>query len=57
MQLASYMLALGLPNGILWNVRNNKIYGVKILDRENLLDKIINTITKGVIKNYIACNI
>jgi len=51
------MLALGLPNGILWNVRNNKIYGVKILDRENLLDKIINTITKGVIKNYIACNI
>lgn len=52
LQCASYMLALDLEKGILWNTRFNIIYEIKIPDKEKLLDQITRTITKGKIDKY-----
>nr|WP_308699300.1 AAA family ATPase [Mycoplasma sp. 'Moose RK'] len=51
LQTASYMLALNLDTGILWNIRNNKMYQIKIKNREDFRTKLAQTITKGYYEN------
>ena len=52
LQCACYMIALKLETGILWNTRKNEMYEIKIPNRENFMDSVVNTITKGVIKKH-----
>ncbi len=52
LQCACYMAALDLPQGVLWNTRDNGTYKITIPDKKRFLDKVVETITKGVISNY-----
>lgn len=52
LQLASYMAALNVPVGRLWNVRFNKMYEVRIKDRNKFLNDVVKTITKGYIQYF-----
>lgn len=52
LQLASYILAMGKDNGILWNIKDNKMFEVSISDRLKFLDSMVRTITKGRVKKY-----
>lgn len=52
LQCAVYMAALGLKKGILWNVRDNTMYRIKIPDRQAFLDAAVKAATKGVVKRY-----
>lgn len=52
LQCACYMLALNLNKGILWNTRNNKAYQIMIPNKDEFLNLVTNTITKGYIKEY-----
>ena len=53
LSLATYMLAFGSDVGRLWNIRNNDLYEVRIKDKKQLLDHIIQIITKGTITEFI----
>ena len=52
LQLACYMVALNMPVGRLWNVRDNKMYEVRIKDRQKFLNHVMNTITKGFVQKF-----
>lgn len=52
LQCASYMIAMSISKGILWNIRNNKLYQVEIPDKKAFLDAVTKTITRGIIENY-----
>ncbi|MHA0306144.1 AAA family ATPase [Mesomycoplasma ovipneumoniae] len=47
LQTASYMLALKKEKGILWNVKKNEMYKIKIKNCENFRVKLAETISKG----------
>lgn len=49
LQCACYMIALDLEKGVLWNTQNNTMYEIAIPDREQFLNMVIKTITKGEI--------
>lgn len=53
LQLASYMAALNKDVGRIWNVRYNKLFEVRIKDRQTFLNKVMQAITKGTIKEFI----
>ncbi|UWD35100.1 DEAD/DEAH box helicase [Mycoplasma cottewii] len=46
LQTACYMVALGLKKGVLWNVRNNEFYRIKINNEEEFKKQVAKTITK-----------
>lgn len=52
LQCASYMVAMDLKKGILWNTRDNTIYEIEIPDRKAFLDAVTKTITKGMVERY-----
>lgn len=52
LQCAMYMIALNLPKGILWNVKNNQMFEIQIPDRKKLLDAVARTITKHAYDKY-----
>lgn len=52
LQCASYMVAMNLPKGILWNTRNNTLYEIRVPDRKIFMDAVTKTVTKGLIENY-----
>jgi hypothetical protein len=49
LQCASYMLAMNLDRGMLWNVKKNICYRIRIRDREQFLNQVAKTITKHAI--------
>lgn len=49
LQCAMYVIMFGLEKGRLWNIRNNKLYEIKIDDKNNFLKSILKTITKGCV--------
>lgn len=49
LQCACYMIALDLEKGVLWNTQNNTMYEIAIPDRQQFLNVVIKTITKGEI--------
>ncbi len=53
LQLASYMVALDIDVGRIWNIRYNKMFEVRIKNRTNLLNHIIQAVTKGTIKEFV----
>lgn len=52
LQTASYMLALGLKKGILWNTKDGSAYSVSIPDKKAFIDAVTACITKGRMKKY-----
>lgn len=52
LQCASYMVALNLHKGILWNTRDNTSYEIEVPDRKEFMNVVTKTITKGMIENY-----
>lgn len=47
LQCAMYVVGFGLPKGVLWNVRTNERYEVRVPDREAFMSQVLRTITKG----------
>ena len=47
LQCATYMVALGLKKGVLWNVKTNEQCIISIPDRRKFLQTVVRTITKG----------
>lgn len=56
LQCACYIAAMNLEKGILWNIRDNTAYKVRIPDKKCFLDAVANTITKHTIKAYYKPN-
>lgn len=52
LQCASYMVSMGLKKGILWNVKSNQRYEIRIPNEKTFLDKVSNAITKGMLPIY-----
>lgn len=52
LQAACYCVATGSPTGILWNVKTNKMYSVKVPDEDLFLDKVVYAITKRSVKSF-----
>ncbi|CBH40656.1 AAA family ATPase [Mycoplasmopsis agalactiae] len=50
LQTAMYMFGLNLDKGILWNVKNNKAYNIKIKDKNDFANKVAIAISKGNFK-------
>lgn len=57
LQCACSMIALGLPYGVVWNVKSNLMYSVKIKDKDALIDAILKCITKRAYNgaDYYTC--
>lgn len=47
LQCACYMVAMDLPDGILWNVKTNQMYAVSVPDRKDFMSCVVNAVTKG----------
>lgn len=54
LQCACYMVAMRIDKGILWNVRDNKMYEIRVPDRKKFLDAVARAITKGAFSKYYA---
>ncbi len=52
LQCASYMVAMNLQKGILWNTRDNTLYEIVVPDRKKFLDAVTKAVTKRAIENY-----
>lgn len=47
LQCATYMLAMDLQDGYLWNIRDNEMWHIQIPNRRKFLNAVCRTITKG----------
>lgn len=52
LQLAMYMIALDIPVGRLWNVRNGELWEVRIPRAQSFLSKAVRAATKGRVGTY-----
>lgn len=52
LQCASYLVAMDLPRGILWNTRDNTLYEIEVPDRIKFMDAVTKAVTKGVMESY-----
>jgi hypothetical protein len=52
LQCATYIIALGLEKGVLWNTRNNTRYEIQVSDKDKYLDAITKAVTKGYLQKY-----
>ena len=50
LQCASYMLAMQVDDGVLWNVKKNEYYKIRIKDRIKFFNLVASTITKHAIE-------
>ena len=57
LQCASYIVALNLQKGILWNTRDNTLYEIEVPDKKAFLNAVTKTVTKGVLENYYGANV
>lgn len=51
LQLATYLIAMGIDKGILWNTKKNQMYEVSVPDKEKFLIQVLRTITKGSVND------
>lgn len=52
LQCALYMFAFGKEKGILWNVKNNERYEIRIPDKKKFMDAVVTAVTKGVVTEF-----
>lgn len=57
LQCASYMVAMNLHKGILWNTRDNTSYEIEVPDRNAFLNLVTKTVTKGAMDSYCEPNL
>lgn len=53
LQCASYVAALRLEKGILWNTKDNTMYEITIPDKKAFLDAVARAVTKNYVKEYV----
>ncbi len=53
LQCASYMVALELEKGVLWNTKNDEMYEIKIPDKRTYMNAVTKAITKHRIMRFI----
>lgn len=53
LQCAMYMVCLNKPVGIVWNIRTDQAFEVRILNRKRFLDKVARACTKRILKEYV----
>lgn len=51
LQCAMYSIMFGLQRGILWNVRDNTMYEIRVPDEDEFLKAVVRTVTKGCVKS------
>ncbi len=56
LQCASYVVAMNLQKGILWNTRDNTVYEIEVPDRRVFLNTVTKTVTKGMMECYYEPN-
>jgi len=54
LQCASYVVALNLEKGVLWNTRNNMMYEITVPNKAEFLNAVARTVTKDYLKGYNA---
>lgn len=54
LQCASYMIALGLSKGVLWNTRTNDMYEIGIKNKDDFMNALTIAITKRIYEKYKA---
>lgn len=52
LQCASYMVALSIDKGVLWNTRDNTAFQITIPDKKAFLNAVAKAVTKGAIPAY-----
>ena len=52
LQCASYMVALNIDKGVLWNTRDNTAFQITIPDKTVFLNAVAKAVTKGAIPAY-----
>jgi len=52
LQCACYMTALKKETGILWNVRTNEMYKIRIDKKKKFLNAVTKAVTKGALTEY-----
>lgn len=52
LQCACYVAATGAPYGVLWNVRDDAMWEIRIPDRWAFMDAVACAVTKGDVKRY-----
>lgn len=52
LQCASYIVAMNLQKGVLWNTRDNTLYEIEVPNRKAFLNAVTRAVTKGMIENY-----
>lgn len=52
LQCATYMVSLGLEKGILWNVKDNSMYEIRVPDKKKFMDAVVRVITKGEVQEF-----
>lgn len=52
LQCASYMVALNIDKGVLWNTRDNTAFQITIPDKTAFLNAVAKAVTKGAIPAY-----
>lgn len=53
LQCAMYTVLKDCEYGILWNIKNNKMYRIKVKDKKKFLACTVKTITKGTIDSFV----
>lgn len=52
LQCASYMVALNIDRGVLWNTRNNTAFQIAVPDEQAFLNAVAKAVTKGIVPAY-----
>ena len=52
LQCAAYMIALKKPKGILWNVKTNKMFEIRIPDKQKFMDAVVTAVTRRRVIKY-----
>lgn len=50
LQCAMYLVALGLPEGRLYNTRTGELLKIQVPDIQKFLDKVVQCVTKGAVR-------
>lgn len=52
LQCACYIVGMGIDEGYLWNIRDNKLLSITVPDRWAFMDAVTRAVTKGSIARY-----
>ena len=53
LQCASYIVALKKERGVLWNVKTNQMFEIRVPDKRLFLEKVITSVTRHRVTKYV----